>query len=209
MEKKRMIFELDNTLLTGDFKTTEEYFKSVYGYEKEILLDTLGENLRRYEKIFKRYTIEDLSTFLTMKTNLQVTESILEGWLEALSEGKEEKEEDIRKTLEELKRQGKSLVVLTNWFRTCQKRRLEKEGLLEYFDEIYGGEEVIKPDKASYIAARDTYTPNETVVIGPNLTNDYIIPRANCLESVLYDKEEGHHRTIVKVKRLNELVRKY
>ena len=208
MEKKRYIFEVDDTLLKGDFKTTENYFEEVYGWKKEKLLQELGPNIRRYEKIFKRYTLEDLARFLSMKSTLYVSQSILDGWLEAIATGKDIEEEGIRETLEELKKRGKSLAVLTNWFGGCQRARLEKLGLLEYFDDIYGGEETIKPQKEAYQQSLGSFPPSECVVVGPNVLNDYVIPKSQGMQAILYDRENLHHKTLTKVKRMNEIIQK-
>ena len=44
----------------------------------------------------------------------------------------------------------KKLVILSNWFTITQIERLRKNNLLQYFDEVYGGDYTIKPHKEAF-----------------------------------------------------------
>lgn len=210
MEAKRFVFDLDGTLMTSDPTLERDYFQSVYGHDRGLeFVAQIPELLDVYENHFPKYDIQMLSEYLTSKTNFDVTPQIVDDWVHILADVPDAKEEDVEKVLEYFKGKDYSLAVLTNWFQDTQIPRLKKAGLLEYFDQIYTGDTFLKPKKESFIAARGIYHPDECVFVGDNVNRDYIGPRACGMHSILYDKENIHHRTLQKIKRLNELMEKY
>lgn len=205
--KKRYIFDLDGTLLTGDYSSTDQYFKEIYGSKADPFLYDMVPILDRYEKLFPRYDYEDLSTFLTMKTGLDMSPRVIREWNQLVGEVKDVPEEYVQEVLEYLKSQGASLAVLTNWFGDSQAKRLERAGLLEYFDTVYGGDIVTKPHKEAYWIAAAGHDSESCIFIGDNVDNDYIGPKACGMDSILYDKNNTHHKTLKKIRRLDELKR--
>ena len=205
--KKRYVFDLDGTLLTGDYSLTDQYFKELYGDKAYPFLSDMTHILDRYEKLFPRYDYEDLSTFLTMKTGLDMSPRVIREWNQLVGEVKDVPEEYVQEVLEYLKSQGASLAVLTNWFGESQAKRLERAGLLEYIDSVFGGDIATKPHKEAYWIAAAGYQPRDCVFIGNNADNDYIGPRACGMDSILYDKNDDYHKSLKKIKRLDELKR--
>ncbi|MBR2827896.1 MAG: HAD family hydrolase [Bacilli bacterium] len=208
MEKKRIVFDLDQTLLTADFTNLMNYFTGMYGDEGLKLYSNLNRYLDEYEMIFDAYKREDLSKFLTNRSGFSFTPSMIDDWNDIVSSIPDKIESGVIPLLEELSQKDKSLVVLTNWFRIPQLKRLEKSHLIEYFDGVISGEEYLKPHKDSYMAAKGAYSKDEVVFIGDNLEKDYIGPRACGMDSILYDKNNHHHENIVKVKRLKSIQRR-
>ncbi len=207
--KKRYVFDLDGTLLTGSFDFEKDYFESVYGDDSIDLVNNMGMYLDEYEKTFPKYRRDDLSSFLSLKSGILVTPKIIDGWIEVMSDVPDTMEDDIIYVLEELKKKDCSLAVLTNWFGETQIPRLKRAGMIEYFDNIYTGDLTLKPHKQSYEIARSDYKKNECIFIGDNIDKDYIGPRACGMESVLYDKNERFHNSLVKVKKMDEMLKKY
>ena len=205
MQKKRLIFNLDGTLLTGEAHLTEKFFASRYGVMAYPVVCDLSKNLDRYEKIFSRYTYEELAKFLSMRSNFSISPGFLEKWSHAISRGKDTIDDDVCGTLEELKKDGFSLAVLTNWFGDCQIPRLEKAGILDYFDDVYTGDFVLKPHREAYILARGNFSSEECVFVGNSLERDYIAPKALGMEGILFDKDNIEHHSVVKVKKIGEL----
>ncbi len=206
---KRFVFDLDGTLLTGSFDFEHEYFKTVYKDEAGRLFDKMGEYLDEYERTYPRYSNDTLAYFLTTKSGLVFNDKIINGWCDAMSVVPDKIEDNIFELLEHLKSKDCSLAVLTNWYGKTQIPRLEKAGMLDYFDEVYTGDMVLKPHKKSYLMAMDRFAKEECVFIGDNVDKDYIGPRACGMESVLYDKNNDHHESLVKVKNMRELIKKY
>ena len=209
MKKNRIVFDLDRTLLTADFTNLMNYFSGLYGEEGiNFYADMEREYLDEYERIFDRYNKNDLSKFLTSRSGLEFTPSMVDDWNEIVSTIPDKLEEGVIPMLERLSYQDKSLVVLTNWFREPQINRLKRSQIYEYFDEIVSGEEYLKPHKDAYMAARGGYSSDSVVFIGDNLEKDYIAPRACGMDSILYDTNGLHHQNIVKIKKMSELKRR-
>ena len=206
--KTRYIFDLDGTLLTGNFTETDQFLMETFGEEagRKFIHDMKGV-LDRYEKKFPRYDYELLSGFLSERTGLAFTPEIVREWDYLVSEITDTEEEHAREVLEYLKSQDKSVVVLTNWFGESQTGRLKRSGLLECIDTVYGGDIITKPHRQAYWMAAAGRRPSECLFIGDNVDNDYIGPKACGMDSVLYDKNNHHHKSLVKVKSLDEIKR--
>lgn len=206
--KKRYIFDLDGTLLNGDYSEIRKYFIDQYGEEAIPFLDSMPDILSRYEKNFTRYNYEMLGRFLKMKTGLDMDEKTIREWDQLLREIPDTEEKHARETLEYLKQQGNDLVVLTNWFGPTQSERLRRADLLQYFDKVYGGELATKPHKEAYMNAASCYARSICVFVGDNAVTDYVGPRSYSFDSILYDKDDRFHKSLVKIKRLDELKRR-
>ena len=203
---KRYVFDLDGTLMTGDYSKTDNYFVDIYGTQAYDLSNNMGHYLSRYERMFERYDIDTLSKYLSMKSNLPISPRVIREWIEAMDSILDMKEEEVGTVLESLKSNDKSLVVLTNWFGRTQIPRLERAGLLDYFDEVYSGDQVLKPHKKAYYKAAGEYNVDEVVFIGDNTDFDYIGPKSCGYDAILYDKKDIQHETIRKVKKLGEIL---
>lgn len=170
--KKRFIFDIDGTLLASDFSFEERYFRSVLSNDDaNILLSMITEILDEYEKSHTRYDIKDLSRFISIRSGIDISPQIIEGWDLAFRSIDSVLIEGAMDAVSYLKDQGYSLAILTNWFLTSQIQRLENSGFLQYFDDIYGGEIGIKPNKESFELACGRFPKEECVVIG----NSYIM----------------------------------
>lgn len=206
MKKQRIVFDLDRTLLTYHPETEEAYFKDLFGRElAKPFLENIVEWLRQYESIFPRYDEDSLATFLTNQSGLVISAENIEDWVNVLATGTDTPEPFVYEMLEEFKLRGHSLAVLTNWFANTQIPRLAKADLIDFFDDIYTGEQFLKPHQDSYWNAIEFYRPEECVFIGDNIEKDYIGPKACGMDAILYDPCETHHKTLVKVKQLDEL----
>ena len=206
---KRFIFDLDGTLLTGDFTLEHDFFHSVYGKDSYKLSDNVVKYLDDYEKKHQKYNTEELSYHLSKECGLSVTPEIIDGWNEIVGFIPSVIEDGVVDILDYLKSKDYSLAVLTNWFGVAQRKRLERAGLLEYFDDIYTGDMVLKPHKDSYLCAKDRFSIDECVLVGDNLLKDYIAPRSVGMHSIIYDKKDIQHKTVTKIKKMNEIKEKY
>ena len=76
--KKRFIFDLDGTLLHGDYISERDYFRSVLNKEDaEKFLLLYFEKLCEYESLHQKYDYSSLSKFLTEKTGINITSEII------------------------------------------------------------------------------------------------------------------------------------
>ena len=207
MEKKRWIFDLDYTLMVGDRNAEVNYFRDVFRSDGDAFLENMIDYLHEYEKTYSRYDVELLSKFMTKKSRLDFNEDIVNGWIEAYGNCENKIEDGVVEALEFLKSKGVSIAVLTNWFRKSQEMRLRNSGLLEYVDDIYAGDTILKPRREAYIMSIDRFNPDESVFVGDHLEKDYIGPRCLEVDSILYDKDDRHNKNIVKIKNMREIKR--
>ena len=158
MEKQRFLFDIDGTLLESNYSYEQEYFMSVLNSEDaKRFLPMLGRLVAEYEQRHMCYDISLLSKYLTYKSGVLISKEIINGWQQALSETPPIIIEEVVETLNDLKHRNKSLAIITNWFLKPQVIRLEKSNLKDYFDDFYGGDSFIKPNRQGYINACGRY----------------------------------------------------
>ena len=81
--KQKYIFDLDGTLLDGDFRKENEYFNSeLTKEESEILIPRKLDLLMDYEKEFIRYDVFLLSEYLSKRTSINITPKFIQGWID-------------------------------------------------------------------------------------------------------------------------------
>ncbi len=211
--KKRFIFDLDGTLLKGDFSKEINYFKSILSKEDyEKFIKVYCKLLIKYESIFKNYDVHQLSEFLKQETKINISDNFIKGWIDINSNMDDIINDGVIETLEYLKHKDKSIVVLTNWFLKPQKERLKKMRLFEYFDEIYAGDSILKPNKESYINSCGSYTVTECVMIGDDLDKDVYSPSILGIESIYYNPNDNDFydkSKILSIKNMSEIKERY
>ena len=82
-----------------------------------------------------------------------------------------------------------SIVSLTNWFTMVQVKRLERAGLLDYFDMVYGGDFALKPNREAFEYA--TYEVSDTIMIGDNYNFDVLPPEVQEMNVTKFREELG------------------
>lgn len=206
MEKQRFIFDIDGTLLVPDYSYERDYFKSALSNDDAAhFIPMIGKLLSEYENSQKRYDVDTLSDYLSRKSEIDISPSIVVGWKEAFQECESIVIDGVIETLEDLKRKDKSLVILTNWFLDVQTKRLEECGIRDYFDEIYGGEMAIKPNKMSYMMACGKYPVEEAVMIGDSLQYDVYGAMDTGLDAIYYNPKKTDNFDKNKVKSIGSL----
>lgn len=167
---KRLIFDLDNTLIMwrDSYKSAIKNTIQKYNLAVDYLL--VDEVIESYEKYYNYYSKEHMVELINHKFGLELDISFLDDWLIELGK-MADIEDDIIEVLEYLS--GKyELVILTNWFKNSQLKRLEKVGIDKYFKEIYGGDKYIKPSLESYKMAIGNRSASECIMIGDNYITD-------------------------------------
>ena len=172
---KRIIFDLDNTLIPWDKKwdvavkeTLDEFgihydLKSLEDYQDAII---------KYEMTESRYSIDRLTKFFSNYIGLELPKEFFESWIKKLSVLVPPKDEKLIKLLERLSKKY-SLVVATNWFKSQQVSKLKLCGLLDFFDEVITGEDFdIKPHTDMFDYYKKGYSDNEVVMVGDSYITD-------------------------------------
>ena len=212
MEKnniKRILCDLDGTLLKQNFSYESSYFHSCLDKEDaEVFIPRIGELLAYFESNYEYYDNDLLRGYLHDRTGINFTNEIIDGWRATLRNYSDTIIDGVPETLEYLKNNGYSLGVLTNWYSEDQIARLKKAGLLEFFDSVIGGDIAFKPSVKCYICAPGRFSPSECVMIGDNMSNDVLGAIDAGLDAIYFDsKGIGDSLPVTKVKRINRFDR--
>ena len=115
-------------------------------------------------------------------------------------------------TLQELKKEGYQLHIITNGFKEVQFIKLTQSGLLDYFDVILCSEEVgkNKPAKEVFHEAmkRANAEAHESIMVGDDYHCDIIGAEKCGIRSILFDTKNGHQEGSHEwqIKNLNEII---
>ena len=173
---KRLIFDLDNTLIMwkDEYNDVVKFALEKIGYQgdNKNLSDRINELISEYEAgLIKHYDKKELLKFVNKKLNLELPIQLMEELIKNNDIATPERlDEETYETLDYLYKKY-DLVILSTWFKEAQKRRMRKVGILKYFKEIYG-EENVKPHKQAFIDAMGTLKPDECAMIGDSLDLD-------------------------------------
>lgn len=120
-----------------------------------------------------------------------------------------------KETLNELKNSGYSLHIITNGFREVQSIKLEKSGLIDYFDIVVCSEDIgyQKPSihVFNHALKQAKSRPEESVMIGDSIQSDVIGAENAGIKAVLFDPnfqyKEGTHKWMIRsLKEIPELL---
>ncbi len=204
---KKIIFDIDQTLLKCDWDKEDNMFIEMLGEEKgKIFLDNKINLLLGYEKTHYKYDIGEFNNYIKYK-NIPCSEKVIKAWIYEVAHNLPDTIVDGSfELLEYLKIRNYEIVALTNWFTYSQKNRLKRSGMLSYFSEVYGGDYALKPNSDAYKnIVKDTNKMN-CYMIGDNLELDYNAPRKFGIHAILFDeKEENKDNYVIKVKRLEKI----
>ncbi len=176
---KRLIFDLDNTLITWE-KKYDNIIKKVLdelGFtnkDTQELSDKINKLQLEYEKDRKYFNKKEMLDFFNERLEQKLPENFIDKWLELLPTCVPERlDKEDYETLEYLSKKYE-LVILTNWFGVSQIERLKKVDILKYFKEIYDAEKYAKPYKESFYQAMGDRKQDECVVIGDDIYMDIL-----------------------------------
>ena len=167
---KRIIFDIDDTLIKWKLKYLSALKDTIDAYGLTIDYRKLDGFIEEYESKYDKYTKKDFLEFINKKFNLDLKEDFLNKWLYEYS-FKAEYNEDVYNVLKYLSKKYE-LVILSNWFRDNQIARLKVAKIDKFFNEIYGGDEFIKPNLISFKTACGNHKPEECVMVGDSYKID-------------------------------------
>lgn len=216
---KRLIFDLDNTLIDWKNEYWETTLKNVFRdlninesrELKNIVIQSVDNYESRNEYFNKQKMLDDINDNLEKKLPIEFIELCLK-YLEKCVP--QEADKNLIETLEYLNNKYE-LVVLTNWFEYQQAKRLENLGILKYFKKVYAPENFkMKPNSESYIVAVENNKPIECAMIGDNINTDIDGAINVGINAIYYnknkkldlDKNKNGYITINKLKNLMDIL---
>ena len=206
--KKRLIFDLDNTLIIWEDSFIEPLKETMKEYNVEADYNKINEiidDLDNYSGIISR---ELLLNNINKKCNLNLDISFVNSLLK-----KQEKlgipNQEVIETLKYLKEKY-SMVILTNYYKEVQEKRLEAASIREFFEEIYASDYYPqKPAFEAFKAAMGDYKKEECTMIGDSPRTDINPALEYGLNVIAVDyfnkiKEEKNYPVVRKIKDLRK-----
>ena len=172
---KRIIFDLDRTLIPWlpewDLMVEETYNYFNISYEN-IGFEKFQNALHEYEKCHRRFDKIEMSKYFREHLDRRIPDDFVEVWTNYLSDRVPDKDDKLISLLEYLSSKY-SLVIATNWFRDQQMAKLEKFGILKYFDFILSCDEYDKkPNSEMFRIACKGFDKDEVVMVGDTYKTD-------------------------------------
>ena len=172
---KKIIFDLDDTLI----KWKDEYNNSIlYALDDlnikydNMIVDNINKAIADYEKYNDTYDINKMHKMFEEYSKLKIPYEFMDKWLYHIEKCHPNKNLELEKTLEYLSSKYE-LVVLTNWFTKTQENRLRNYGIIKYFKEVIGTDNIKnKPNKEAFLYACKPYKENECLMVGDNYEID-------------------------------------
>ena len=199
---KRIIFDIDNTLLDtkmDGINCFNEYLKNKsYNLSPSELFKILCE----YENI-GNYEVNDLIAYLNQYLENGYTEDDFLELLNMYSSYSTLINENTPNILEYLSKKYE-IVALTNWYSDCQSKRLNRVGILKYFNKVYGVSDGIKPNVDAYTNACGDYKYSECLIIGDNYDNDIRVPMELGMNTIYFNRLSDNNDN--EINNLNELI---
>ena len=204
---KRIIFDIDNTLLPWRDEYINSYAKALdelnINYTKDDIY-LIDKVIDEYEEVYDIYDRKLLNNFIKSKTNINIPDNFVDIIIKYLALCYKDEDKNIKNVLEYLSNKYE-LVILSNWFRENQEKRLKALGLDKYFIEMFYTDELLnKPNKESFIKACGDKDVSECVMIGDNYKKDIEGALNAGLDAILLDKNNKYNYKR-KIKNINEL----
>lgn len=202
---KKLIFDLDNTLILWKDKYRESMKRAVEHFNIDLNYNDLEDLVEIFEDCYDKYTYENMLDLFNKKLNSNLNDEFMEYWLQELGNMTED-DLNIKPLLEYLSSKYE-LVILTNWFKKSQILRLKNIGADKYFTNIYGGEEFIKPNKKAYLQAIGNTDIAECIMIGDNIKVDVEGAINIGLKAILVDIKDIYPDSdkYIRIKNIHEL----
>lgn len=209
MGGKRFIFDVDGTILKPDYSDEEKYFHEILNpTDAALFIPNIASLISDYEREVGKYDVELLSSYLSERSGVLITSDVVRGWREVVSCYEPKFVPDVKSALIRMHNLGHSLAVLTNWFESDQQIRLKRAGIADLFDDIYGGEQFLKPDPRSYLMAAKQFNPRDCYMVGDSFETDIVGALNVGMNAIFYNpkgKEYDEKRYVKCIKSFNEM----
>lgn len=175
---KRIIFDIDGTLMPFPEKFEEGYKSVIDKYNIHIKPELLYEIIGEYEtsRKYKYYNVNELLNLINEKLNINLDMDFVNDFFDMYNKLITPISKEVIDTLEYLKSKYE-LITLSNWFTESQKERLKCGGIYKYFDEIYGTDIVpMKPNRESFLSVIGNHKVSECLMVGDSYDMDMKVP---------------------------------
>ena len=205
MKKKRVLFDFDGTLIDSKYTHEDDLFRSNLSEDEFNRLD-VNEILLDYEETFYRYDINQFIEFARYKYNINFTEKLIREWINLGDDYDSKLFPDTIETLEYLKHRNCSMVICSNWFTEAQVRRVNEFGLSGYFDDVRGGDFVLKPNRDAFLGCIGEFSIDDCIMIGDSYYKDYVGPLSIGMDAIYVNRKNDNKGGIKQLKKIKEIL---
>ena len=207
---KKIIFDLDNTLLFISSNWNDYYQRLIDKYNFKTTPEELYSTIGSFERnnVDKIITKDYFIKYINEKLPINFTEEILENFLSNYADIPLLNLDIITNVLTYLS-QKYELIVYSNWFAESQVLRLRKNNLLQFFTKIYGDDTLpIKPSKRGLEKLIGDDNIEDFVFIGDDISIDLEMPQSIGMDTIFYNRkniEQNEYKEILSLEKLKEL----
>ena len=170
--KKRIIFDLDNTLIIWKDEYVLKLKEVVDRYKLDVDYKVIDNIIEGFESKYGKLSREQLACDINEACNINIDQKFIQDVFDA-QKCLSEVDLKLIDLLDYLSSKYE-LVVLSNYYTEVQIGRLENAKILKYFKEVIGGDmlKAVKPDPNAFFKAMGPYNVSECIMIGDSYRCD-------------------------------------
>lgn len=208
---KKIIFDLDNTLLFLSDEWEENYKRFVDKYNLSISANELFLSIGNFEKSMKNIVVskQKLSEYVSNDLSIDFTTNMILELLEIYDNTSLLNTDTIYDILNYLSEKYE-LIAYTNWFTDNQINRLKKYDLDKFFTKVYGWD--ILPKKPSKEGLSEIIKNDDIenyIFIGDSIELDLEVPYSIGIATIFYNRKnikQDKYKEIFKIEELKKVL---
>ena len=208
---KKIIFDLDNTLLFISPEWEQSYQKFIDKYNLSITPKELYSCIGTFEKNINNVIVTNkiMCEYINNRLPLSLTEDMFIELLDVYKNIPLLNTDIIYNVLEYLSHKYE-LIVYTNWFSKNQIDRLKTYSLDKFFSRIYGWDDLeIKPSKIGIEKIIGSNNIDEYVFIGDNIEVDLEVPYNMGMATIFLNRKsikQNKFKEVFSIEELKEIL---
>ena len=208
---KKVIFDLDNTLLFLSDEWEENYKRFVDKYNLSISANELFLSIGNFEKSMKNIVVskQKLSEYVSNDLSIDFTTNMILELLEIYDNTSLLNTDTIYDILNYLSEKYE-LIAYTNWFTDNQINRLKKYDLDKFFTKVYGWDILPKkPSKEGLSEIIKNDNIENYIFIGDNIELDIVVPYSMGITTIFYNRKnikQNKYKEILKIEELKKVL---
>lgn len=208
---KKIVFDLDNTLLFLSDKWEENYKKFIDKYNLNISANDLFLCIGNFEKNMKNIVVskQKLSEYVSNYLSIDFTTDMILELSEIYNNTSLLNTDTIYDVLNYLSEKYE-LIAYTNWFTDDQIKRLKKYDLDKFFTKVYGWD--ILPKKPSKEGLSEIIKNDDIenyIFIGDSIELDLEFPYSMGITTIFYNRKnikQNKYKEIFKIEELKNIL---
>ena len=208
---KKIIFDLDNTLLFISAEWEQSYQKFIDKYNLSITAKELYSCIGTFEKNINNVIVTNkiMCEYINSKLPILLTEDMFIELLDVYKNIPLLNTDIVYNVLEYLSHKYE-LIVYTNWFSKNQIDRLKTYSLDKFFSRIYGWDDLeIKPSKIGIEKIIGSNNIDEYVFIGDNIEFDLEVPYNMGMATIFLNRKsikQNKFKEVFSIEELKEIL---